>query len=108
MIAEPRRILIVALGNLGDLVFSSALAAPLHAAYPNARIDVWCKAYASAVAPLIPHVSEVIAADPFWAIQPHIGRQPMMRFLSSMQRVRQARYDIAMISEAPWRTAALR
>src|SRR5436305_1359763 len=35
------RILLVALDNLGDLVFTSALTPPLRDAFPNARIDVW-------------------------------------------------------------------
>ena len=102
----PERILIVALDNLGDLVFASALAPPLREAFPNATIDVWCKAYTAPVAALVPHVRRVIAADPFWSPPAGQARGPMLRFFGAMNEVRQGQYDVAVLSEAPWRTAA--
>jgi ADP-heptose:LPS heptosyltransferase len=104
--ASPRRILLVALDNLGDLVFASALTPPLHAAFPTATIDVWCKEYTSPVATLIPHVGDVIAADPFWAVPRHRTRPPVLPFLRSVGAARRNHYDVAVLSEAPWRTAA--
>lgn len=104
--APPKRILLVALDNLGDLVFASALAPPLHDAYPDASIDVWCKAYTAPVAALIPHVRRVVAADPFWAGPAGKPRPPMLRFFGAMNEIRQGQYDVAVLSEAPWRTAA--
>jgi ADP-heptose:LPS heptosyltransferase len=101
-----RRILLVALDNLGDLVFASALSEPLHAAFPAAVIDVWSKAYTADVARLIPHVHEVIAADPFWAVPPHLARPPIISMLRSIAAVHRGGYDVAVLSEAPWRTAA--
>jgi ADP-heptose:LPS heptosyltransferase len=101
-----RRILIVALDNLGDLVFASALMPPLHAAFPNATIDLWCKDYTAPIAPLIPFVNDVIAADPFWAIPPHGPRPPIGPFLRSISAVRRRRHDVAILTGAPWRTAA--
>jgi ADP-heptose:LPS heptosyltransferase len=101
-----RRILLVALDNLGDLVFASALTPPLHEAFPDAIIDVWCKDYTAPIARLIPHVTRVIAADPFWAVPSHRARPPIRPFVSSAASVRHARYDVALLSEAPWRTAA--
>ena len=101
-----RRILLVSLDNLGDLVFASALTPPLHDAFPDATIDVWCKEYTAPIAPMIPHVTEVIAADPFWAVSPHRPRPPYRPFLRSIAAVRQRHYDVAILSEAPWRTAA--
>jgi ADP-heptose:LPS heptosyltransferase len=107
-IREPvRRILLVALDNLGDLVFASALTPPLHDAFPDATIDVWCKDYTAPIAPLMPHVTDVIAADPFWAVPRHRPRPPVQPFLRSVAAVRRRRYDVAILSEAPWRTAAV-
>ena len=106
-IGQPvRRVLLVALDNLGDLVFASALTPPMHAAYPDAIIDVWCKAYTADVAALIPHVRSVIAANPFWAAARAHSRPRILPFLRSVRDVRNARYDVAILSEAPWRTAA--
>lgn len=101
-----RRILLVSLDNLGDLVFASALTPPLHAAYPHAVIDVWCKRYTAPIAPLIPFVHDVIAADPFWADSPGQPSAPMLPFLRSIGQVRQRQYDVALLSQAPWRCAA--
>lgn len=106
----PRRILIVALDNLGDLVFASALASPLYDAFPGAPIDVWSKAYTADVARLIPHVGDVIGSDTPWAMAPHLARRarPQLRpLLGAVARIRRRRYDVALITGAPWRTAAL-
>lgn len=102
----PRNILLVALDNLGDLVFASALTPPLHEAFPNAAIDVWCKHYTADVGRLIPHVRDVIAADPFWAAHPMMPRPGIRPFLRSVANVRSRKYDVAVLSEAPWRIAA--
>src|SRR5437016_3663308 len=102
---SPSRILLVALDNLGDLVFASALTPPLHAAFPAATIDVWCKAYTAEIAPLIPYVNDVIAADPFWASSVHPARTGMtvlprrarpriFPFLRAILAVRRGRYDL--------------
>jgi ADP-heptose:LPS heptosyltransferase len=103
---DVRRILLVALDNLGDLVFASALTPPLHRTFPAAAIDVWCKQYTADVAALMPHVSDVIAADPFWAVPRHRPRPSIHAFLRSIQAVKRRCYDVAILSEAPWRAAA--
>ena len=106
-IGQPvRRVLLVALDNLGDLVFASALTPPVHDAYPDAVIDVWCKAYTAEVGILIPHVRNVVAANPPWAASRSHARPRILPFLRSVGDVRNARYDVAILSEAPWRTAA--
>ena len=104
--AKPSRILVVALDNLGDLVFASALTPPLRRTFPGASIDVWAKAYTAPVAKLVPHVRDVIAADPFWAVPPHLARPPIGDFLRSIGEIRRRKYDVAVLSGAPWRTAA--
>lgn len=99
-------ILVVSLDNLGDLVFASALLGPLREKFPQARIGVWCKAYASGLAPLLPHVDEVYAADPFWDRSPGAAKGSLGRFLSARALVKRAQFDRAIVFSAPWRTAA--
>ena len=106
VIQPIRRILLVALDNLGDLVFASALTPPLRAAFPEAVIDVWCKEYTADIAKLIPHVRGVVAANPFWAASRLHARPRVLPFVRSARAVRHSRYDVAILSEAPWRTAA--
>lgn len=103
---EVRRVLVVALDNLGDLVFASALVPPIRHAYPAAEIAVWCKEYTAPVARLIPYVDRVFAADPLWAVSPGRPRPSLGAFLNSLLDVRRARFDVAILSAAPWRTAA--
>lgn len=100
------RILLVSLDNLGDLVFASALVPPLRERYPHAAIDVWCKSYTADVGLLIPEVSSVIAADPFWDRAPGRGKGNLLAFVRAIVRVRRERFDIAILAAAPWRTAA--
>ena len=106
-VSQPiRRVLLVALDNLGDLVFASALTPPIHAAFPNAVIDVWAKEYTADVARLIPHIRAVHSANPFWAASKAHARPRVGQFLKSIMAVRNSRYDVAILSEAPWRTSA--
>ena len=100
------RILLVSLDNLGDLVFASALAPPLREKFPSAALDVWCKQYTADVATLIPGVRNVIAADPFWDVAPGRGKGSRRAFLGALHTVWSARYDVALLAAAPWRTAA--
>ena len=100
------RILLVSLDNLGDMVFASALAPPLRERFPHAKIDVWCKEYTADVARLVPHVSEVIASDPFWDRSPGRSKGSRRPFLRAVRFIRSRRYDVAVLAAAPWRTAA--
>jgi ADP-heptose:LPS heptosyltransferase len=105
-VAKPSRILLVALDNLGDLVFASALTPPLRDAFPDATIDVWAKTYTAPVAHLIPHVSSVIDAEPFWAVRRGTPRPPIRPVVRAVRDIRDQHYDVAILSGAPWRTAA--
>src|ERR1051326_211628 len=100
------RILLVSLDNLGDLLFASALAPPLRRKFPSAVLDVWCKQYTADVAALIPGVRNVIAADPFWDVAPGRTKGSRRAFLRAFRAVTAARYDVALLAAAPWRTAA--
>ena len=103
---RPQSILVVALDNLGDLVFASALLSPLREQFPAAHIAVWCKEYSSGLAPLLPTVDAVYSADPFWDRAPGRGKGSVRRFLSVAAAVRRAKFDTAILCFAPWRTAA--
>lgn len=105
-IAKPSRILVVALDNLGDLVFASALTPPLRAAFPDATIDVWSKTYTAPVARLIPHISSVIDAEPFWAVRRGTPRPPIRPVVRAVRDIHDRHYDVAILSAAPWRTSA--
>jgi ADP-heptose:LPS heptosyltransferase len=102
----PDRVLVVSLDNLGDLVFASLLTRQLRAHFPSAHITLWCKRYTADVAPLLPGVDQVEAAEPFWDRAPG-GRQGSgIAFARSVMRLRARRFDVAVLAAAPWRAAA--
>jgi ADP-heptose:LPS heptosyltransferase len=103
---RPKSILVVSLDNLGDLVFASALVAPLRKHFPEAHIAVWCKEYSSGLVPLLPAIDATYSADPFWDRAPGRGKGSARRFLSVAAAVNRARFDTALLCFAPWRTAA--
>jgi len=105
MSAPPRRILLVSLDNLGDLAFAGALVPALRAAFPGAEVGVWCKEYAAELAPFIPGVARVHAADPFWDAAPGRGAGSAARFLRALASVRRAGYDAALLPNTRWRVA---
>src|SRR3569833_1893699 len=91
LLATPKRNLIVALDNLGDHVFASALSPPLREAFPDATIDLWSKTYSAPIASLIPHVSTVFDAEPFWAVRPGVKRPPLGQLFRAIRVVRRYR-----------------
>ncbi len=103
---RPRRVLLVALDNLGDLVFASALPRAIKAHDPAATVGLWCKSYTADIAPLIPDVDWVTAADPFWDDAPGRAKGGMRAFFRAMRRVRRARFDVALLASPQWRVAA--
>jgi ADP-heptose:LPS heptosyltransferase len=100
------RILLVSLDNLGDLVFASALPPAIHAQYPQATIGLWCKAYTADIAPLFRDVSWTVAADPFWDDAPGRPKGAVGPFIDAVRRVRQERFNVALIASPQWRVAA--
>jgi len=105
-IASARRVLVVCLDNLGDLVFTAGLIPPLRAHCADARITLWCKEYAADVAALAPGVDEVVACDPFWDRAPGRGKGSFLRFVGVVRELRARRFGVALITSPQWRAAA--
>jgi ADP-heptose:LPS heptosyltransferase len=105
-IREPRRILILCLDNLGDLVFASALVPPLRARFPSAHLALWSKAYTAPVGAMIPDLDQTYAADPFWDRSPLRGKGGIIPFVRTLLAVRRDRYDVAIVATSHWRAPA--
>jgi ADP-heptose:LPS heptosyltransferase len=103
---ESKRLLVVSLDNLGDLVFASALLPALRECFPSGHIAVWCKKYSSGLGPLLPAIDEIYSADPFWGRSPGGKKGSLSAFLRTVRSIRHARFDTAILCFAPWRTAA--
>ena len=104
--SPTRRILLVSLDNLGDLVFASALTPLLRERFPESAITLWCKRYTAPIAGLIPGVTRVESADPFWDRAPGRASGRFIPFAQSVMRLRREQFELAVLAAAPWRTAA--
>lgn len=103
--AAPRRILVVALDNLGDAVMASCVLEPLKRIFPEAKLGLWAKAYAAALFEGHPSLDAVHAADPVWDRSPGKAKGAAGPFLRTLRDIRAAGYDTALILNAEWRRA---
>lgn len=92
----PRRVLIVRLGALGDLVHALPAVAALRAAWPDAQIDWLVDARYKALVDFVPAVSRVVV----------LGRQATS-FAGTVRRLRRERYDTAIDLQGLIKSAAL-
>lgn len=101
--AAPRRILVVALDNLGDAVMASCVLEPLKRLYPDAAVGLWVKEYAAALFEGHPALDAVHASDPVWDRSPGKAKGAAGPFLRAWNEIRTAGYDTAVILNAEWR-----
>ncbi|HYX33256.1 MAG TPA: glycosyltransferase family 9 protein [Oligoflexus sp.] len=98
-----RKVLLVCLDNLGDLIFTSVLAEALRQD-PEVELSLWCKDYTARIGHLLPGVQQVFAADPFWDKSPGRGKGSARIFFRTLRTIRKKRFDVALITSSCWRT----
>ncbi|MFH1724137.1 MAG: glycosyltransferase family 9 protein [Elusimicrobiota bacterium] len=100
---SPKKILVIVLDNLGDVVMGSSLFGPLRTAFPRAAIGIWVKKYAAGVFDLQGSSIRVHAADLFWDKSPGRGKGGWRPFLRTLGEIRAEGYDLAFVLNAEWR-----
>ena len=103
---NPRKILVVSLEHLGDLIFSTGLIPPLLERYPEAEVDVWCRKYAAAICRLAPGVRKIHTAEPFWERELKKQKGVFKGYLHTLKAVRREQYDLAVIPSFSWKVSA--
>src|SRR6478735_10562513 len=98
-----RKVLLVCLDNLGDLIFTSALAEALRQD-PDVELSLLCKDYTARVGHLLPGVQQVYAADPFWDKSPGRAKGSARIFFRKLRTIRKKKFDQALIPSTCWRT----
>ncbi len=101
---HPKRILVIRLDLIGDLVLSLTVVRALKRTYPEAEIDLLAVPSSAKVAMHDPDLAEIIAYDP------NIWRRPkaLLRFrnwreaLSLLRRLRARHYDLAVSVFGEW------
>jgi len=104
---NPRKILIVALDNLGDAVIATALFKPIRDLFPGVQIGFFVKEYVAGLFSNLPNYFRLHAADPFWDKSPVKGKGSLLNFLRTFNEVRKENYDSALVLNAEWRRSAL-
>jgi ADP-heptose:LPS heptosyltransferase len=92
-----RRLLVVRLDNVGDVVLLSPALRTLHQSLPQAAITLLASPAGSQVAPLLPWVDEVLVERVLWQ---ELGGDPTPdpeRQLALVERLRAGRFDAAII-----------
>jgi ADP-heptose:LPS heptosyltransferase len=97
-----RKVLLVCLDNLGDLIFTSVLAEALRQD-PDVELSLWCKDYTARIGHLLPGVQQVFAADPFWDKSPGRKKGSMRIFFRTLRTIRKKQFDAALIPSGCWR-----
>ena len=96
-----KRVLIVRLGALGDLVHAIPVAAALHRAFPAARIDWLVSAKHRDILDLVPVIDRRLVINDRSAAD---GGTPM---LGAIRELRRARYDVALDLQGLLKSALL-
>ena len=101
---HPRRILVIRLDLIGDLVLSLTVVRALKRTYPEAEIDLLALPASARVASYDPNLSEIITYDPNIWQRPKALLQPKnwREAVSLRRRLRARHYDLAVSVYANW------
>jgi lipopolysaccharide heptosyltransferase I len=103
---SPRRILIIKLGSIGDVVHTLPALADLKRSFPDAEIDWLVESKASVILTGNPWLHDVVEIDTHkWRRSWSLGTLGEMRRLASKLRGR--RYDVALDFQGLWKSAVL-
>jgi len=101
---HPRRILVIRLDLIGDLVLSLTAVRALKRTYPQAEIDLLAIPSSAKVALHDPHLSEIITYDPnIWRRPQALVRPKNWRDAQVLLRhLHERHYDLAVSVYGPW------
>src|SRR5438552_6746816 len=101
---HPRRILVIRLDLIGDLVLSLTVVRALKRTYPQAAIDLLAIPSSARVALNDPNLSEIITYDPnTWRRPRALARLKNWRDAQALlRRFHQNHYDLAVSVYGPW------
>ncbi len=101
---HPRRILVIRLDLIGDLVLSLVVVRLLKRTYPEAEIDLLALPSSAKVITTDPDLAEIISYDPnIWRRPKALLQMKNWREARALRRRLQARkYDLAISTFGPW------
>jgi ADP-heptose:LPS heptosyltransferase len=103
---EPRNILVLDLGQLGDVVLSLPALAALRARFPEARITVTCGLAAAQIVEMSGAADRLLPVDRV-ALRDGPKTRSIARIFGLVRRVRRERFDLAIDLHSFWETNLL-
>lgn len=102
---SPRRILLLRLERIGDLLMALPAIRDVRALAPSAKIDLAVGSWNAALARAVPYVDRVVELDASWLTRGESRAGPSL--LAAARRWRRERYDLAINFEPDIRTNLL-
>jgi ADP-heptose:LPS heptosyltransferase len=109
--SEVRRILVVRVDNLGDVVMLTPVLRTLRTAVPHARVDLLASPAGAAAGPMLPGVCEVLTESVAWQqVDPPVDTRTLaLAELALVRRVSERDYDVLLVftspTQSPWPAA---
>lgn len=97
ILTQARRILVVRLDNIGDVVMTGPALRALNENLPQAQITLLASPAGSKAAPLLPWVDDVITWSAMWQDISPDGSTDVQREAELVDRLRAGHYDAALI-----------
>jgi len=110
---QPRRILVIRVDHIGDVVMSTPLFRALRERYPRAHLTAMVGSWARDVVARNPHLDEVLVYDcPWWSRLRRDGRDGgwphvLVAYLRLLRKLRAARYDLVLDPRGDFRHIVL-
>jgi lipopolysaccharide heptosyltransferase I len=102
-----RRVLIIKLGSIGDVVHTLPAVSALKQAWPETTVDWVVERKARVVLEGNPQIAEIIEVDTHrWRKSPLQGKN-WREIRTTLQRLRGKKYDLALDFQGLWKSAAL-
>lgn len=97
---KVRRILVVRLDHIGDLLMTTPLLEALRHRFTGARIDVLVGSWGRQILEGNPNVDGILTYDAPWMCRGHHRPTPLLQTFQLISRIRASRYDLALFSRA--------
>jgi ADP-heptose:LPS heptosyltransferase len=88
---DPKRILVIRLDHIGDMVMTSSFFRNLKKNYPQAKVSVLCRKITKPVAEMIPYIDEIMAVNvPWFSRDKAVSKDAFSRFVKKNKK----KYDL--------------
>ncbi|MFH1282070.1 MAG: glycosyltransferase family 9 protein [bacterium] len=100
-----KKILVVCLDNLGDMVMSTCLIEPIKRSSPKTQLFYWVKKNFVEMLENDPLIDGIIGGNPFWTGALNWSSGSLMDYFKTLAAIKKKKFDKAIIVNSCWRKA---